>query len=122
MLKFSDKLDKYIKSIIPLLTLSNKYRIIGSYGRTKYITDIDITNYVNENIDFRDKLNEITKKLPKNVKLFTLTSGFDKSYQVPWNIINENKITNYDYIKSINFINELLFNHKITEKERNYCY
>lgn len=121
MLKYSDKLDKYVKSIVPLLTLSNKYKVIGSYGRTKYITDIDITNYVNENMYFHDRLNEISKKLPKNVKLFTLTSGVDKSYQVPWNIINENKIMDYDYIRSINFINELLFNHKITEKERDYC-
>jgi len=121
MLKYSDKLDKYIKSIIPLLTLSGKYKIIGSYGRTSFITDIDITNFVSKNLNFEDKLNEIIKKLPENIKLFTLTSGFDKNYQVPWNIIDDNKITDYDYIKSINFINELLFNHKITEKERDYC-
>lgn len=121
MLKFSDKLDKYIKSIIPLIILSNEYKIIGSYSRTKYITDIDITNFVKNDMNFEVKLNDIVKELPKNIKLFTLTSGFDKDYQVPWNIMNENKLIDYDYIKSVNFINELYFNHKITDKERDLC-
>lgn len=121
MLKYSSNLDHYIKTIIPLITLSNEYKIIGSYSRTKYITDIDITNYVTKDIDFKNKLNKIINNLPKNVKFFTLTSGFDESYHVPWNIISEHKITNYNYIEGINFINELLFNHKITEKERDYC-
>jgi len=121
MLKYSSKIDHYIKTIIPLIILSNEYKVIGSYGRTIYITDIDITNYIQENMNFQDKLNVIIENLPNNIKLFTLTSGFDESYHVPWEIINENKITKYDYIKSINFVNELFFNQKITEKERDYC-
>ena len=99
MLKYSSKIDHYIKTIIPLIILSNEYKVIGSYGRTIYITDIDITNYIQENMNFQDKLNVIIENLPNNIKLFTLTSGFDESYHVPWEIINENK-TQFPFLVS----------------------
>ena len=121
MLEYSKNLHDNIEKIIKYLIIGDKFRIIGSFGKNKYVTDIDITNYVSDKINFNNEIKKIINNLPSNIIFLNFTSGTKQEFKLPWNIINENNIENYKYIESINFINNLYFLKLINEKERDYC-
>lgn len=120
MLKFSGDLYTKINEKIKYVVIGENYKIVGSFGKNKYVTDIDVTNYVN-NIDFDKEIKKIINRLPKDILFLNFTSGFIEKFAVPWKIIDDKNVERYDYVKSINFINELYFDKYITEKERDYC-
>ena len=78
MLYFSEDVNKYVKSLIPKMTLNYNYKIIGSFGKSKYITDIDVTNYIDDNVDYIQKIRQNINNLPE--KILFLNFIFHKLY------------------------------------------
>lgn len=121
MLQYSNNLYNKIQKIRKYLIIGNKYKVVGSFGKNKYVTDVDITNYVSSKINFNDEIIKIINNLPDNVIFLNLTSGIKPEFSLPWTIINEKNVKDYEYVKSINFINNLYFLKLINEEERDYC-
>ena len=124
MIYYSNNLYDTIIGKIKYLIIGNQYKIVGSFGKNKYVTDIDITNYVHDNINFDKEIKKIVRELPNDILFLNLTSGIRSEFIIPWQIIEDkNKliITNYEYIESINFINNLYFLKLINANERDYC-
>jgi hypothetical protein len=72
-LEYTYNLDNYVKKSVNSVILSHKYEIIGSYKYAKYITDIDITNYIMTEKDIYTELKNKILKLPKNIKFVNIT-------------------------------------------------
>jgi len=71
---YDDKLNKYITNEIKHIIIGNDYKIGGSFGRVKYITDIDITNNVPRE-GLYDKIINIINNLPNNIKFLYASIG-----------------------------------------------
>ena len=121
MLYFSDNIDNYIKKIVPKLIIGNNYKIIGSFGKAKYVTDVDVSNYIDSNTKNSYKIYNIIKDLPQNILFLNFTSGLDKDFELPWDIKSESEVDNYDYSKAVKFITDLFEKYKIDEKDKVYC-
>lgn len=125
MLKYSYELEEGMHSIINKITVNNNYKVVGSFRRkTKYITDIDINNYIGElstyNIDsIIKKIIYIINNLPENIFFLYLTSGM---MDYPWNIISETEIKNYNYSKAKLYIDSLHNNNIISTNEKDKAY
>ncbi len=92
MLIYTHALEKYIlNKILPILLLNKKkYKLKGSFKRKiPYVTDIDVVNYVNPEINRSNiyshilKLLEIIKLHPElNIKLVYVTCGTDDRFKL----------------------------------------
>lgn len=121
MLYFSDNVYNNVNEMISHLILNNNYKIVGSFGKSKYITDVDITNYIDTSKNNTQKIRSVIKDLPKNIKFLNFTTGFDPMFKLPWNIISESDVQNYDFLKAVEFLNNLFDNYKITRDDLKYC-
>jgi len=121
MLYYSDDVDKYLKTLIPKIIIGTEYKIVGSYGKLKYITDVDITNYVSKETNIMDRLKSVVKNLSSQVHFLTITVGTDPEFDIPWTVLDENTVTNYNQDVSTKFVKNLYAHGKITETDRDYC-
>lgn len=123
LLQYSGELEKRVVALLPIITIINNYRIIGSFARKSlYVTDIDVNNNVTtgdiNNID--KKLLKIINNLPIDTKFLYLTSG--TNYKIPWNIVNEKTIHEYDYDIAKKFIEQIHEDGIIYDKDINTIY
>ncbi len=92
MLIYTHKLEQYIlHKILPLILLGKKYKIKGSFKRKiPYVTDVDIVNYVNPEINKTNiresiiKLIESIESNPSNrlIRLIYITVGTDDRFKL----------------------------------------
>lgn len=115
MLIYTYKLEQYVlHNILPKILLSTRYKIKGSFKRKiPYVTDIDIVNYVNPEIDkinIRESLIKLiislesVKNVDTPIKLIYVTCGSDDRFY----------LDNYSDDK-INKLKKLLKKEEITE-------
>jgi len=108
MLKYSEDLKQYIDKIIPDITINDNYRYCGTfYKGCTYITDVDIMNFIDPNMNYEilyKMLKQIITNLPKHVKFLYLSSGHNSRItNYPWKINNPKIVENYNYDEAIKF-------------------
>jgi hypothetical protein len=113
-LEFNHNLNNFVSSKMKNILLSNKYKIIGSY-KTKFVTDIDITNYIEKNVNGQH-LKDLIDKLPSNIKFISINTGkyFDITdyLQIVWtsnikNAKNQAKIVMFKKEELIEKLNSI---------------
>jgi len=96
MLTYTKKLDAEIKKNIKHLIIGNKYKIIGSYGRSKFVTDVDISNYISKSDLTETVISNIIINLPKNINFIYMTLGYkyiiDDLIIIDWEKSRQNDI------------------------------
>lgn len=108
MLLFSDQIyEKIVNDFILKLLIGKKYHLHGTFAskRSKYMTDIDITNYYHVTDDpicdkckkkIQDTIVKKITSLPPNTYFESMLAGFDDRFLVKWKFNKDGKITQFD--------------------------
>lgn len=107
---YTPALDAEVKRNIKFMIIGNKYRIIGSYRHKKFITDIDITNYLHTDYKFGAYvIQNLLKRLPKHITFIYMSLAtkynIDELISINWELSKRDKIEiisiNYDKLSLI---------------------
>lgn len=104
ILYYDDKIKNIFEKDINKLLIGRSFKYVGTFSRKmKYITDIDVSNFVYSKkcSSFEyfvyNQILDIIKNLPPNIKLLYLTTGYHTDLKPEWVIKDKNTIINYDY-------------------------
>jgi hypothetical protein len=118
-LVYDDEIDRAVRNNLKHITIGNNYKIMGSYGRRRYITDIDVSNFLNDRMNDQqiiDQIQRILKNLPDNLKFVYMSLGrkYDPKdlIHIDWNNFVENKIDR----NQIDQVEKTYFDHSDQDK------
>lgn len=120
---YDDKIKKKLEENIQNLVIGRGFRYIGTFAhKMKYVTDIDISNFVYskkcESFEYfvYTRIVEIVKNLPKDINLLYLTTGFHPDLIPTWSIKKHDIIENYDHEHTTKMLKLLKKYDKIDKK------
>jgi hypothetical protein len=116
---YTKELDDYVQPKLKQILLSDNYMMYGNYGKTKYITDIDISNTVDKYIH-PSELKEIIKKIDYYDFFFTyctVSLKIDKYFN--FTLLND-EVKNYSLSDALESLDKLVKDKILTNDEKTH--
>lgn len=120
---YDEKMRKELEKNMYNIIIGRSYKYIGTFAhKVKYVTDIDISNYVHSKkcstFEFHvyQSVQNVVKDLPDNMKLLYLTTGFHPDLLPKWRLMSKDKIDGYEYAHTKKMLNKLFKFGKISRK------
>ena len=119
MIIYNSEVDKFIKKQIKKIVIPDSfYYIAGNYSKIKYITDVDITNIIDDYIEPKEIYKHIISLNDPDIFFTYCTTSYNLQQYITFTIENY-KVLNYSMKEMYNSLEKIMEKKIITLEQKN---
>ena len=108
MIIYNSEVDKFIKKQIKKIVIPDSfYYIAGNYSKIKYITDVDITNIIDDYIEPKEIYKHIISLNDPDIFFTYCTTSYNLQQYITFTIENY-KVLNYSMKEMYNSLEKIM--------------